>query len=103
MRAAERICTLEWALQVRHWARGRRTDETVRPYFERTELYRNPFLDRRYGLDGEKFRPVLGEFYALHGWDAETGWPTGECLGELDMGDVYEPMLAGATRARGAT
>jgi len=42
----------------------------------------------------------LDEFYALHGWNTETGWPTRERLGELGIGDVYEPMIAGAEAAR---
>ena len=96
VRATERVCTLERALQVRHWARDRETDEMVLPYFEQTELYQSPFLEKRYGLEREQFKPVVDEFYALHGWDAETGWPTRERLRELDLEDVYEPMVAGA-------
>ena len=99
LRAAERVWTLERALQVRHWARDRRMDETVLPYFERTELYQSRFLDRRYGLDREQFKPVLDEFYTLHGWDTETGRPTRERLRELDMEDVHEPMVDGTFRS----
>jgi hypothetical protein len=102
MRAAERVCTLERALQVRHWARDRGMDESVLPYFEQAELCRNPFLDRRYGLDRGQFRPIVDEFYALHGWDPATGWPTPEWLRQLDVQDLAEPMLAGASRARAA-
>jgi aldehyde:ferredoxin oxidoreductase len=98
LRAAERICSLERALQVRHWARDRETDETVLPYFERTEPQQNPFLDKRYGLDREQFKPVLDEFYTLHGWDTERGWPTRERLHALGLEDVYEPMVDGADR-----
>ena len=99
-RAAERVCTLERALQVRHWGRDRSTDETVLPYFERLEAVQSPFLERRYGLDREQFKPVLDEFYALHGWDPQSGWPTRERLAELGMGDVYEPMVEGAAKAK---
>jgi len=98
MRAAERVCTLERALQVRHWARDRKMDEMVLPYFQRTEPYQNPFLARRYALDREQFKPVLDEFYALHGWDIERGWPTRERLHELGLEDLYEPMVDGAER-----
>ena len=91
MRAAERVCTIERALQVRHWARDRRMDEMVLPYFEQTELYQSPFLEKRYALDREQFEPVMDEFYALHGWDVESGWPTRERLRELDLEDVYAP------------
>jgi aldehyde:ferredoxin oxidoreductase len=96
VRAAARVCSLERALQVRHWARDREMDETVLPYFQRTEPYRNPFLDRHYALDCEQFKPVLEEFYTLHGWDVERGWPTEERLRQLGLADVYGPMLEGA-------
>jgi aldehyde:ferredoxin oxidoreductase len=77
-------------------------DELVLPHFEQTELYQSPFLDRRHALDREQFKPVIDEFYALHGWDAGRGWPTRERLRELDMEGMYEPMIAGAKRAREA-
>jgi aldehyde:ferredoxin oxidoreductase len=99
-RAAERVYTLERALQVRHWARDRKIDEMTLPYFERVECYQNPLLQQRYGLDREEFRPVLDEFYGLKGWDTETGWPTPERLRELDLVDVHEPMIEGALRVR---
>jgi aldehyde:ferredoxin oxidoreductase len=99
-RAAARICNLERALQVRHWARDRQMDETVLPYFEQMELFQSPFLDKRYGLDREQFKPVVDEFYALHGWDVERGWPTRERLHGLDLADLYEPMVDGAAGAR---
>jgi aldehyde:ferredoxin oxidoreductase len=102
VRAAERVLSLERALQVRHWARDREMDETVLPYFERTEPYQNPLLDKRYSLDREQFKPVLDEFYTLHGWDIERGWPTQERLRELGLEDAYEPMLDGAERIKGA-
>ena len=81
---------LERALQVRHWGRNREMDESILPYFEETELHQNVYLDRRYGLDREQFGPVLDEFYRLHGWDTERGWPTPERLRELGMPDVSD-------------
>jgi len=96
VRAAARVCSLERALQVRHWARDRYMDETVLPYFQRAEPCRNPFLDTCYALDREQFKPVLDEFYTLHGWDIERGWPTPEHLRDLGLGDVYAPMVDGA-------
>jgi len=99
VRGAERVCTLERALQVRHWARGRQTDEMVLPYFERIEMGQSPFLGEQYGLDREQFKPVMDEFYALHGWDV-NGRPTPERLGELGLGDMYDPMIEGAAKAR---
>jgi aldehyde:ferredoxin oxidoreductase len=97
VRAAERVVTLERALQVRFWGRDREMDETVLPYFQRLEPYQNPFLDRRHSLDREQFKPVVDEFYRLQGWDVERGWPTRMRLRELNMEEVYEPMIARAT------
>jgi aldehyde:ferredoxin oxidoreductase len=96
VKAAARVCSLERALQIRHWGRDRRMDEMVLPYFERTEPYQNPFLDRRNALDRAQFRPVVDEFYGLHSWDTARGWPTREHLRELDMEHVYQPMIEGA-------
>ena len=96
VQAAARVCSLERALQVRHWGRDRHMDETVLPYFQRREPYRNPFLDTHHALDREQFKPVLDEFYALHGWDIERGWPTQERLRELGLEDAYRPMVEGA-------
>jgi aldehyde:ferredoxin oxidoreductase len=97
-RAAERVVTMERALQVRHWGRDRHLDETILPYFERPETSKSPFLEKRYGLNREQFAPVLDEFYALHGWDPQSGWPTHERLVELDIGEVYGPMVEGAAK-----
>jgi aldehyde:ferredoxin oxidoreductase len=100
MLAAQRVCTMERALQVRHWCRDREIDELVLPYFEEPELHQSPFLEERYALDRGRFKPVMDEFYALHGWDVERGWPTREVLYELGMTGTYDEMVAGALRAR---
>jgi aldehyde:ferredoxin oxidoreductase len=99
-RAAQRACTMERALQVRHWGRDRGTDEMLLPYFEGTETLQNPYLNRRYGLDRERFKPVLDEFYSLHGWNVETGWPTQESLEKLGLDDVHRAMVEGAAQAK---
>ena len=49
-------------------------------------------------LDRDRFKPVLDEFYSLHGWD-ESGRPTAEGLNELGLIGVYEPMIEGTLRA----
>jgi aldehyde:ferredoxin oxidoreductase len=99
VRAAERVCTLERALQVRHWARDRKTDEMVLPYFEEAELNPSPFLGKRHALDREQFKPVVDEFYRLHGWDTDNGWPTRKRLQELGLRDVHSSMVDGADSA----
>ena len=96
--AAARVYTLERALQVRHWRRDRSLDETVLPFFDRLESFQNPLLKERLGLDREQFKPVLDEFYTLHGWDPATGWPTEGTLESLGLTGVYEPMIAGAIK-----
>ena len=97
--AAQRVATLERALQVRHWGRDRELDETVLPHFELLEKEPSPFLGERVGLDRDQFAPVLTEFYRLHGWD-KNGQPTQEGLESVGLGDIYEPMVAGATRTK---
>ena len=94
--AAARVYTLERALQVRHWGRNRSLDETALPFFEQLESGQNSLLEKRYGLDRKQFKPVLDEFYTLHGWDPESGRPTRETLESLGLNDVYEQMVAGA-------
>jgi aldehyde:ferredoxin oxidoreductase len=99
--AVQRVCTMERALQARHWDRDRRTDEMLLPYFQRTETLQSPFLEERHGLDRKQFEPVLERFYAMHGWDPQTGQPARDSLDALDLGDVYGPMVAGAAKAQG--
>jgi len=96
--AAERVLALERALQVRHWGRDRATDELVLPYFEQPEWSPNPLLGERHRLDRAQFKLVVDAFYALHGWDRETGWPTEARLRALGLEDVYTSMVAGATQ-----
>ena len=98
--AAERIYTLERALQVRHWARDRKMDELVLPAYEYLENWQNPMLDKRYALDPVQFKPVMDEYYALRGWGVESGWPTAEHLNDVGLAEVHEPMVAGAQAAR---
>ncbi len=98
--AAERVYSLERAITVRHWARDRKMDEMVLPSFEYRENWQNPHLETRYGLERNKFVPVMDEYYALRGWDVATGWPTREHLTRVGLQDVYEPMVAGAAKAK---
>jgi aldehyde:ferredoxin oxidoreductase len=75
-------------------------DEMVLPYFEQLESYENPLLAERHRLDRERFKSVVDQFYALHGWDVKSGWPTRERLRELGIEQVYEPMVEGAVKAQ---
>jgi aldehyde:ferredoxin oxidoreductase len=101
-RAAERVYTLERALQVRHWGRGRTMDESVLPSFEYPENWVNPLLGERYALDRAQFKPVIDDYYRYQGWDVDTGWPTSQRLAQLGLEGVHEPMIKGAQRAKRA-
>jgi aldehyde:ferredoxin oxidoreductase len=58
-------------------------------------------LKDRYGLDRDQFKPVIDEFYSLHGWDVQTGQPTKQRLDELGLEGVHEQMTASAGKAIG--
>ena len=89
---AERVFNLERAVQVRNWDRSRRVDEMVIPHFTDIENWVNPVLGEGVGLDLEKFGKLLDEYYALRGWDVETGRPTVAKLRELGLADVGEEL-----------
>lgn len=97
--AAERVLNLERANTVRHFARDRKMDERVIPSFEYDENWLNPVTNERHALDRAQFNKVLDEYYRLRGWDPVTGRPTRQRLESLDLGYVYEPMMAGAAAA----
>ncbi|MFP3895411.1 MAG: aldehyde ferredoxin oxidoreductase N-terminal domain-containing protein [Anaerolineales bacterium] len=97
--AAERIYTLERALCVRHWGRDRGMDDSVLPSFTYEENWENPILGEKYALDREKIEPVRKEYYQHLGWDPSTGRPTRKRLCDLDLEDIYEPMISGAEEA----
>ena len=84
---AERIFNLERAIQVRNDNRTRKVDEAIIPYFEAEENLAGP-SGRKESLDRSEFHRLVDEYYALRGWDRETGWPTREKLLELDLRDV---------------
>jgi len=94
-RCGERIVNLERALQVRDFARSRQDDEVIIPHFtEQEDFLPSPYLEGPQRGDAEKLRAALSEFYALWGWDVETGRPTAETLRRLGMEDVAVDLLA---------
>jgi aldehyde:ferredoxin oxidoreductase len=99
-RAAERVLNLERAIVVRHWGRTRAMDERVLPSFAYDENWVNPELGVKQRLDVDRFQPVMDDYYQLRGWDVDSGWPTRERLTRLDLGHVYEDMVAGAQEAQ---
>ena len=43
-------------------------------------------------LEAETLEKMKDDYYALRGWDAETGTPTGETLKKLGLEDVARDM-----------
>jgi aldehyde:ferredoxin oxidoreductase len=79
---AERIVTLERCLDVRNTGRDREIDEAVIPHFQWAGKVDGTHLS----ADAAEFRALLDEYYALRGWDRETGRPTPETLRALGLG-----------------
>jgi aldehyde:ferredoxin oxidoreductase len=98
-RAAERVLNLERAISVRHFAKDREMDERIIPSFEYEENGINPMVGKRMRLERSKFSSVVDDYYAILGWDVETGWPTEKTLSQLGL-DIHEEMIASATKAK---
>ncbi|MGM0400992.1 MAG: aldehyde ferredoxin oxidoreductase N-terminal domain-containing protein [Chloroflexota bacterium] len=84
-RVGTRIFTLERLLAMRNWGRSRATDETIVPYLHHPEGAESPYLEGKGNFSPERFRALLDEYYALRGWDPESGVPLPETLRELGL------------------
>ena len=80
-----RIHNLEKAFNTLH-AGFRRKDDLPPPRLVAEPIATGRFAGER--LDLERWQRMLDEYYALHGWDRETGWQTGDGLGRLGMAAV---------------
>ncbi|MFO7917959.1 MAG: aldehyde ferredoxin oxidoreductase N-terminal domain-containing protein [Anaerolineae bacterium] len=85
---AERIFNLERCLDIRNYGRSRTIDEEVITHYQWSEKTDGTHISE----DAEEFRQLLERYYALRGWDEETGWPTRERLEALDLEDVAQEM-----------
>jgi len=84
---AERTHCLEKAFNVLHRGWGRDHDLPPARFFDEP-VVNGPRAGAH--LDRTKWKDLLDRYYALHGWDLATGWPTEETLCRLDLGDVAE-------------
>jgi aldehyde:ferredoxin oxidoreductase len=109
-RAGERIFNLVRAILLREGRKGREDDYVPESqYIERDEqvydafgmfnpdLYLPAAGDEVISVKGkaltrEGFNRMLGEYYALRGWDAATGFIKKETLRKLDLSDLIEPL-----------
>lgn len=107
---AERIFTLNRAIQLREGRRGRQDDILPDFFFiDRDELIGDVFgmhnpqlflpgpgdvvISRRgKGVDRQGFERLKDEYYGLRGWDAATGLPRKETLQKLDLQEIIAPL-----------
>ncbi len=86
LRAGRRIVTLEKCFNVREGAI--RADDRL-PW----RLMHEESPDREGAINPQQeLDAMLDEYYALHGWDPATSWPTEETLRGLDLGDVADEL-----------
>jgi len=91
-RLGTRVFTAERLLAIRNWGRSRATDETIVPYLEHPEASTSPYLGERITLDPQRFRDLIGQYYALRGWDIQTGRPSAASLHALDMDEFLSAL-----------
>lgn len=90
LEAAERIYTIERAFLVREGIT--RKDDAVMGKQGNEAVASGPFKGER--LDPEQFNRMLDEYYALRGWNKETGIPTRQKLEELGLRAVADELEA---------
>lgn len=88
--AGERIYNLRRAIMVLRESRHRDGDTVSRDLFERVEPDLPETLSEP--LDREKWEALKDRYYALRGWDVETGRPTRAKLDALDMKGVADGL-----------
>ena len=88
MEVGERIVTLEKCFNIREGADRRLDDLPWRMMNEPVSWGRlKGMVSSREWLD-----EMLDEYYTLHGWDVETGWPKRRTLEALGLEDVAEEL-----------
>jgi aldehyde:ferredoxin oxidoreductase len=87
MKVGERIFNVERAFNVREGVRRRDDTLPERFFGEKTTPWGVE------GLEKDKFRAMLDEYYRIRGWDAD-GVPTREKLVELDLGHIADEIGA---------
>jgi aldehyde:ferredoxin oxidoreductase len=85
--AADRVQNVLRALLVRQ-GRTRSDDESVIPYFEQPAAW----PAEPASIDTLRFTDLLGRYYALRGWDKETGWPKRQTLERLGLKDIADQL-----------
>ncbi len=85
MGVGEKIQTLERAFNLLHAGLGRADDMPPKKFME-SPVHEGIFKGER--IDLEKWNRMLDEYYDLHGWDRESGWPMKKTLSSLGLEEV---------------
>ena len=88
-RMAMRQLNLEKAFNLRHTSFGRKDDLPTRRDLAEP-VPSGPLAGWK--LDETRFNRMLDEYYDLHGWDRETGFPTRETLASLGLEHVADDL-----------
>ena len=88
LRAAERVINLERCFNVREGVMRR--DDTLPDRYFKEPLPDGPY--RGEALDRDAFERMKDEYYAMRGWNTETGVPTKEKLLELGLTYAAEEL-----------
>jgi aldehyde:ferredoxin oxidoreductase len=84
LRVSERVRNLERMFDVRQGLR--RKDDSLPKKFFTQPLESGPYKGEV--IDPQKFEAMKDEYYAIRGWDRDSGIPTKEKLAELGLADV---------------
>jgi aldehyde:ferredoxin oxidoreductase len=79
-----RIYHLERCIMVRE-GRTRIVDEEAAQHFQKHDA-------RGVSIDPKDFSELMDEFYAIRGWDPQTGWPTRHTLLSVGLEDIADRL-----------
>lgn len=88
MKIGRRVMNLEKAFNVREGAE--RSDDYPPWRFFNEPINSGPYKGKK--LEKEVYDSMLDDYYHLHGWSQETGWPTERTLKELGLEDVAKQL-----------
>jgi aldehyde:ferredoxin oxidoreductase len=99
MKRGERILTLEKIYNLLHTSFDRK-DDFPPENFMREGIKTGPFKGEK--LEENQWNRMLTEYYALHHWDPETGFPKEQILMDLELAPYIGELKAAGKVAPGA-
>lgn len=88
-RYATRMLNIEKAFNILH-AGFSRKDDYPPPRCLEEPILRGSAAG--FKIEKEKWDNLLDEYYEMHNWDKETGFPTRECLEELNLKEIADAL-----------